>query len=392
MHSFAASDTFVAIQVLVVVNLAGSAADVGLINASRWLPYLLLGLVAGALVDRWPRRPVLIAADLVRALLLGIIPLLALTGHLNIWLLATFLAVFGLFSLAGDAAFQSIVPRLVPAAQLTRAHARLDQSDAASQASGPALAGGLISMIGAPLAILADAVSYLFSGLILLGMKVDEPKAKPAKGSSMRRDIGEGLRWVYGHPRLAPMALGTHAWFVCNGLQGAVVAPFALASLHFSPLVYGVVLAAQGVGGLLGSLNAARLGAALGAGRAVILARAASPLGFVLIALAPPGIAGAVMIAAGQAVFGFSMGAENSNSMGYRQTVTPDRLQARMNITIRSINRGVLVVAAPLGGLMADRIGYRPALWIAALGFALVALALALSKFREARLDEAPAG
>ena len=381
--------TALAIQVLIVVQLHGKAADVGLVSGARWLPYMLFGLIAGVLVDRVRRRPVLITADLIRAALLIAIPALALSHRLSVPVLAAFMALFGLFSLIGDAASQSLTPRLVPGPLLTRAHARLDQASSVAQTSGPALAGGLVALVGAPWAVLVDAASYLFSGLMLLSIRVAEPAADPARKQSLGRDIGEGLRWVYRHPTLAPLALTTHAWFIFSGVSSAVLAPFVLQTLRLGPLALGLALSLGGIGGLAGSLVANRLGERCGAGRAVIASHALTPLAYVLYALAPAHWLGWACLGLGQVLFGLSIGAENANSMGYRQAVTPDRLQGRMNATMRSTNRAMIVVAAPLGGLLADAIGYRPTLWIVAAGFAAVPVAQALSPLRSARIGDA---
>ena len=163
--------TTLAIQVLVVVTLDGGATEVGLVNASRWLPYLLFGLIAGVLVDRYAHRPLLVTTDLGRGLLLIAVPMLALSHHLSLAVLMTLMVLFGLMSLLNDAAFQAIVASLVPPNLLTDAHARLDQSSAVAQTSGPALAGALVSALGAPWAVLVDAVSFVFSGLMCCGFR-----------------------------------------------------------------------------------------------------------------------------------------------------------------------------------------------------------------------------
>ncbi|HLK24921.1 MAG TPA: MFS transporter [Caulobacteraceae bacterium] len=384
--------TSLAIQVLIVSVLAGSAAQVGLVNAARWLPYMLFGLVAGAMVDRAPRRPVLIAADVVRAGLLVAVPALALSHRLSIWALAAFMALFGLASLLGDAATQALVPRLVPRALLTRAHARIDQSAAAAQTCGPALAGVLVGLVGAPWAVAVDAASYLFSAGMLATIRLAEPKPQPSQRRSIWREAATGAAYVYRHRTLAPMALSTHAWFICNAVAGAVFAPFVLRSLHAPPSALGLALSAAGVGGLVGSLYATRLGERLGAGRAIIACRALTAAGFGLVACGASGWAGWVDVIAGQLVIGLSMGAENANEMGYRQALTPDELQGRMNATIRSINRAMIVFAAPLGGAVADRIGYRTTIALAAAGFAVVALGMTLTPFRDARIEAESVG
>lgn len=380
--------TALAIQVLIVVTLHGTAADVGLVNAARFVPYLVFGLVAGVFIDRVRRRPVLVAADLIRGLVLALIPILALTGGLSIAVLAGFMIIFGTLSLAGDAASQAFLPRLVPTPLLTRAHAGVDQSSAVAQASGPALAGGLIALVGAPWAVVVDALSYLFSGFMLLSVRVDEPVPPRTERRPVRAEVAEGLRWVYRHPTLAPMALTTHAWFVFSGVAGAVLVPFVLQTVLLGPFALGLALSLAGVGALAGSVAAPRLGIRLGIGRTVVAAHALTAVAYAVLALAPTQWAGFAVIGLGQFILGVSMGASNSNEMGYRQTVTPDRLQGRMNTTIRSINRSMIVIAAPLGGLLADRIGYRPTIWIVAAGMAAVSLALGLSRFRCARIDD----
>ncbi|MGH7022929.1 MAG: MFS transporter [Caulobacteraceae bacterium] len=384
--------TTLAIQVLIVVDLRGSAADVGLVSAARWLPYVMFGLLTGAFIDRVRRRPLLVTADLARAALLLAIPLLALSQMLSVFALAGFMSVFGLFSLVGDAASQAFLPRLVPPPLLTRANARLDQSSSVAQTSGPALAGGLISLIGAPWAVIVDAVSYLFSGLMLLGVGAQEPAARPRARGEIGKDIAEGLRWVYGHPTLAPLSVNTHAWFVCWGVAGAVMAPFVLKSVHMSPLALGLALSVAGIGGLAGSLMASQMGARFGVGRTVVACRALTAVAFGVLALTPDRWSGWPVLALGQLLLGLAMGAENANEMGFRQAVTPDRLQGRVNATVRSTNRAMIVFAAPLGGLLADQIGNRATLWIIAAGFAAVALALSLSRFAAARMDGTPAG
>jgi MFS family permease len=389
VSGFGSYVTNLAIGVLIVLNLHGGSTEVGLVNAARWFPYMLFGLVAGVLVDRARRRPFLVVTDLGRGILLLVVPVLAMTHQLNVAWLMALMATFGLMSLVNDAAFQAFVPRLVPPKLLTPAHARLDQSDAVAQTSGPVLAGGLISLLGAPAAVLVDAVSYLVSGLLLLSVTVTEPASHPMSARGVRGEAAQGLRWVYHHATLRALALTTHAWFLCSAVTGAVLVPFALRTLGLSPFGLGLALAAAGVGGLLGSLAAVRLGMRFGAGRVVIASRVATALAWALAAMSTDSLAGWLFFGAGQFLLGLSMGAENANEMGYRQTVTPDRLQGRMNATMRSINRSMIVIGAPLGGFLGDRIGYSNMLWIAALGFLAGATTLGLSRFRGARLDDA---
>ncbi|MBV9821881.1 MAG: MFS transporter [Actinobacteria bacterium] len=386
ISSFGSYVTTLAIQVLVVLTLHGGAAEVGLVNAARWLPYLLVGVFVGVFVDRTRRRPLLVSTDLARSVLLAAIPALALAHHLTIAVLAVFMVVFGLASLVHDAASQSLLPRLVPAGLLTRANARLDQSDAVAQTSGPALAGGLVSLLTAPWAVLVDAASYLASGLLLVRVPVVEPPSRRFSLRGVGGEAVEGLRWLYRHRTLGPYTLSAHCWFLVNAVAGATLPLFALRTMGLSPFALGLALAAGGAGGLAGALSATRLGARFGAGAVVIASIAGNGVAWAVIAT---GTAGWIVFACGQFLLGLTMGAANANEMGYLQSITPDHLQGRANATRRSVNRAMIVVGAPAGGVLADTVGYRPMLYAAAAGFGVVAVGLALTPYRRARFDEA---
>ena len=378
VSDFGTPITTLAIQVLVVTTLSGSAAEVGLVNAARWLPYLLFGVLVGALADRTRRKPLLVGTDLGRAALLCAVPLLAWPGLLSLPTLAALVAVFGLLSLVNDAAHQSFLPRLLPREAFTRANARLSQSSAAADTAGPAVAGGLVGWLGAPTAVLVDAGTYLTSGLLIARVRLDDPPA-PAR-APLGREMREGLAWVYGHRLLRPLSLCTHGWFVFYATLGAVYVPYGLLHLGFSAFGLGLTLALAGVGGLAGAGLSERAGRP---GLTIPLAWVLQAAGIAIIALTPVG--GLLVAGLGNLVNGFGLGLSSPLELAYRQTITPDRLQARTNATMRSINRAAVVVGAPLGGLLADSLGYRPALWLCAGGVAAAGLALLASPFRSVR-------
>lgn len=393
VSDFGTPVTALAVQVLVVVSLHASATEVGVINASRWVPYLLFGLVAGVLVDRYRRRPVLVATDLARAAVLGLIPLLAAVGWLTIPVLAGFMVVFGVLSLFNDAAHQAFLPRLVAPVALTRANARLEQSASAARTAGPVVAGGLVTALGASLSVLVDAVTYLGSGLVLASIGVAEPSGRrqpsARPGWRLWPELGEGVRWVYRHPMLAPYAVSSHVWFVFNSMFSTVLVPFALRDLRIGALGLGVAYAAAGVGGVLGGAVSGWAGRRLGVGPVVVSTQVLFPVAFAVVAVSPGGAVAWGVVAAGQFLFGLAVGVGSPTSLGYRQAVTPDHLQGRMNATIRSLNWGMITVGAPVGGLLADTLGYRAAVWIAAGGVGATAVALGVSKFRRASFTDA---
>jgi predicted MFS family arabinose efflux permease len=256
------------------------------------------------------------------------------------------------------------------------------------------IAGALVSLTGAPFAVLVDAASYLFSAAALSRVRLAEPRAAAGVRSHVWRDIRDGLRWVYTHRTLAPMAVSTHVWFLFSSMLNTVFVPFVLTGLGMSALQLGIALAAAGIGGVAGALLATRIGLRWGVGWTVIVGTAVMVLGWLVIAFVPIGTGAGwqwtslVFVALGQALYGFALGAENSNEMGYRQAVTPDALQGRMNATMRSINRAALVIGAPIGGLLADAIGFRPTILIGAAGLLVSLVIMAASPFRTTRHGE----
>ncbi len=362
VSSFGSYITTLALQTLVVLTLDGTAQDVGWLNSARWLPYLVLGLVVGALVDRVRRRPVMVTTDLLRAALLVSIPVAHALDVLSLPLLLVVVACFGAMSLVNDAASMSFITRLVPREHLQRAHSRIDGADAVAQTAGPATAGLLVKLVGAPLAVLVDAATYLFSAVVVLSLRVTEPEPSPSPTPSVWREIREGVGWVYRGTALTVLAISTHVWFAANAVLGAVLAPYALITLGLSPLQFGLAAACLGVGGFLGAATSGAGGRRLGTGGAVIFAHAVTTVGVLVIAAAGLGTSGwlaAAVLGLGQLGHGFAIGFSNSHEMSFQQAQTPDAFQARMNITKRSFNRAMIVVFAPLGGLLAVQAGNR---------------------------------
>ena len=302
---------------------------------------------------------------------------------LHIWILVIALVLFGAFSVFGFAATQSLLPRLVPQARLVPANARLDQTDAAAQTLGPAIGGGLVGLLGAPVAITVDAISYLIDAALNASIRVDEPRPDPST-RSLRTEIGDGLRWTYRHRSLGPLAASTHVWFLANGAAMTVLSLLALRSLGFTAYTYGLLLAVFGITSLIGASIAPWCGARLGSGRVIILARVAYPIVWLLVALAPSTPVGDVLLFVALPLQGLAAGIENSNEMGYWQALTPDELLGRANATRRSVNRTMAALGALIAGLAVGLIGDRPTLIGAVIAFAAAALTAALSPLREA--------
>lgn len=382
ISSFGTAVTAVAMPVLVVQLLHAQPFEVGVVNAAQFVPYALLGLFAGVYTDRWRRKPILVWASIGRAFSLGSIPILWLSGALQIWMLVIALLLFGAFSVFGFAATQSLLPRLVPRTSLTSANARLDQTDAAAQTLGPALGGGLVGLLGAPIAIAVDAISYLVDAALNASIRVDERKPTPRK-PNLGAEIRDGLKSTYRHHTLGRLAVSTHIWFIANGAAMTALSLLALRTLGFSAFTYGLLLTVFGITSFIGASLAPLLGIWLGSGRVIILARAIYPIGWLLVALAPPTAVGGVLLFIALSLQGLAMGAENSHEQVYWQTLTPDELLGRTNATRRSVNRTMAAAGALMSGLLVGLLGDRIVLVGVIIVFAVAALVAALSPLRE---------
>ncbi|MFD2042813.1 MFS transporter [Ornithinibacillus salinisoli] len=393
VSSFGTYITTLALQVLVVVNLQGSTVDVGWINSSRWLPYVILGLVAGVFIDRFNRQTVLVLTDIGRGVLLSVICFLVVLDKISISSLMIIMVLFGAMSLFNDAASQSFVPQLVPRGLLMRAYARLEQSAAVSETSGPTVAGLLISWISAPYSILVNGILYVYSGLVMATIKHDPLQVQTSE-KRMGKQIKEGLNWVYSHRYLRTLAFNTHIWFFFHSMLGTVLVTFALTELGFNASTLGLVLSAAGIGAVLGSTISTRVGDRWGIGSGMAFSRILYGPAVILMVLAPSSeqevllTSTFILIGLGQFFYGFALGIEGPLEMGYRQSITPARLHGRMNSTMRSINRSMVVIGAPLGGLIAEMFGFRTSLWITVAGLTFVGIWFIFSPMRNAQIEE----
>lgn len=387
ISSFGSEVSAVAMPVLVVQLLGATPFEVGVVNAAQFVPYALLGLVAGAYTDRWRRKPILVWAGVGRALSLGAVSVLWFTGALQIWMLVAALLLFGAFSVFGFAATQSLLPRLVPRARFVSANACLDQADAAAATLGPAIGGGLVGILGAPVVIAVDAISYLLEAALMAGVRVDEPLSHSQR-RNLREEISAGLQWTYRHRTLGPLAVSTHIWFLANGAAMTVLSLLALRSFGLTAYTFGLLLTVFGIASLVGASIAPRIGARIGSGRVIICARVAYPITWLLVVVAPATSVGSTVLFVALGLQGLAAGTENSNEMGYWQSLTPDELLGRTNAARRSINRTTAAIGAISAGFLVGLIGDRLTLIGVIVAFAAAALTAALSPLRESSASE----
>lgn len=391
ISSFGTAVTTVAMPVLVVKGLHAEPLEVGLVNAAQFLPYAVLGLLAGVYVDRWPRKPVLVWSSIGRAAALGAIPVLWAVGSLDVAGLVLLLLLFGAASVFGFAATQSLLPRVVPRELLVHANARLDQTDAAAQTLGPVLGGGLVGLLGAPLVVAVDALSYLVEAALVAGLRVEESGPRDPGARHLGREIREGLRRTYGHPTLAPLAASTHIWFVGNAAGFTALAIIGLRRLDLSAAAYGLLIATSAAATLVGATLAPMAGHRLGSGRTIVWARAAYPVAWLLVGVAPTSVIGSVLLFAALAVHGLATGFENANDMSLWQRLTPDGVLGRTNATRRSANRTCGALGAVAGGAAVGMVGERATVAVVVVVFAAAALVAALSPLRRMSATPRPA-
>lgn len=246
VSTFGSVVSALAIQFLLIDTLRADEQAIGFVRAAQWAPYLLFGLLAGVIAERFRRRQLLIGADVVGFVVFGSIGVLALTGALTVWLLAALVFVFGAVTCLSVAAYQSYVPRLVPERALPDAFARLEQMGQSVGSVGPLAAGSLVRFLSAPIAILVDALSYAVSALCLLTIRTREPGSPPERRRIIV-ELREGARWVYRHQTLRPYALWLHAWFFGRAMVTTVLVYYASVELGLDALTVGLALAGAGV-------------------------------------------------------------------------------------------------------------------------------------------------
>jgi predicted MFS family arabinose efflux permease len=354
-----------AIPLTAALVLNASAFQMGLLGTFEFAPFLVLSLFAGVWVDRLRRQPILIIADVGRAVLLGSIPLAAVLGMLRIEQLYVVGVCTGVLTVFFDVADQSYLPALVSREHLVEGNSKLEMSRSVAQITGPGIAGAVVQLVTAPLAILVDAASFLASAVFILFIRVPEPApVRHADGpGTLWAELREGLAVVLGNPLLRSIAGCTATANLFGNAMMAVFVLYVTRELGIGPALLGIIFAMGGPGALLGALAAGRLAQRFGVGPTIIGSALIGALAELLIPLASgPSIvvAGTLMLAG--FIGGTASPIYNISQVSLRQAITPDRLQGRMNASVRFIVWGTIPLGALLGGALGDAIGLWPTL------------------------------
>lgn len=376
--------TGLALPLAAVVALQATPAQMGLLRGASIVPELLFALLAGVWVDRARRQPILVGADLGRAVLLGSIPLAALAGgptFAHLWLVAFVAATLAVFS---SLAAISILPALVPRSQLVEANSRLAVTGSVLTIAGPGIAGGLVQAVGAPKAILADAVSYVVSALSLRGVGRSESVARRA-GASTWHEIGEGMHELFRTPLLRSLTLSVSVGTFGVAMQSTVQMLFLVNELGLTPALIGIAAACGGAGSLVGAACAGRVSRRLGTGPTVVLGNALWAAGALVVPLAGLGGGELLVVAVGQAVASAGGSLWGVNQMSLRQAITPVGLFGRATAARRLPISGMQLAGAALGGVLGGAIGLRATLVLGGVGLAAGCLLLLASPVRGVR-------
>jgi predicted MFS family arabinose efflux permease len=359
--------TDVAVPLLAVLTFHASPLEVAGLVAIEHISWLLIGLPAGVWVDRWPRRTVLMACDLIRAVLMVTIPVAAALGVITLVQLFCVAGLVGLLNVVFTIAQMAVVPALVPAESLSSANGRISATVTGADLSGRSMAGVLVQVLGAPVAVVVDAVSFFLSGILLSRL----PARRPDENRPDRRflrEIGEGLQLTLRDSCFRTMTLTSAVSNLCAAGQYALTIVFLVEVLHVPSAGVGVLAAIGGLGGMAGAAAAGRLARLHGSGKAWRVGLTGAALCGLLVPATTPqwGLIcfplGNVGLSAGIAIAGVISGSA-------RQALCPPALIGRMSATSRVLTWGVVPAGALLAGGLAAGIGIRGALWVFAAGF-----------------------
>ncbi|MBA2395504.1 MAG: MFS transporter [Ktedonobacteraceae bacterium] len=347
--------------------LGATSAQMGLLVALGMLPVLLFGLLAGVWVDRLRRRPILIIADLARALLLLSIPVAALLHWLRIEQLYIVAALVGILTVFFDIANQAFLPQLVARERILEANSKLSASSSLAEVGGPTMAGVLVQALTAPIAIVLDALSFLISALCSGLIRVREPRPSVvAERQHVWQDIRAGLHVIVANPVLRAIMLCSSTRNFCGGAFAALYNLYIIRELGMTPLLYGVFVGAGGAGALLGALLANRLAGRFQVGRILVGAALLDGIAMLFTPLAGGSKAAVALLLLGQLIGDFAYAIYEIHALSLRQELVPVHLLGRANASMRVLIEGIVPIGALLAGFVATAISMRLTLLIAA--------------------------
>jgi MFS family permease len=374
-----------------ILFLQATPFQMALLNSMQLVPALLAGLFAGAWVDRVRRRPLMIAADISRAIVLATIPLAALLGILHIAQLYLVALLVGILTIIFELAYQAYLPGLVGKQHIVEGNSKLSASAAVSEFGGFSLGGWLVHIFTAPFAIFIDAVSFLASAVSLHLIRAPETTEPAQESPNMIREIREGLLVVYQNSLLRSSAVVSTITSLTGGMFGVLVVLYMGRDLGFDPGILGMIWAVGGVSSFIGASLTPHITQRLNPGPAMVAGLALHGFSMFFIPLATGATTlSAIFLIIQQLGDGFYVLYE-INMVSFRQEITSERMLGRVNATLRFVVLGATLVGTLLGGLLGESLGVRTTLFIAAGGFLSASALLAISpigKLKQSTLAE----
>lgn len=375
---FGAQFVGLAMPLMAVELLRADAFQMGLLATLESLAFLLISLPAGAWVDRWRKKLVIVLGDLLRAAVLLTLPLAWLLNSLTLAHLYMVATLVGLITVFFDVANQSYLPEIVDGDQIGEGNGKLQASQQTAGVVGPAAAAALVRWIGSPLTIAVTSVCMALSALFVSRIRHREPDLDPAARRPLVTEIREGLAFVLGHPLLRRIVACTGLANLASSAVFALFVLYLLRTLGLSTTTLGLVFSVSAVGGLLGAVSSDRFGRLVGEGRAIPLAALLSGLAMLSTPLASvlPTIP---TLMVGGLLIGWSVVVYNIAQVSFRQRLCPTPLLGRMNASIRFLVWGPMPVGAFLGGLLGRYLGVLETMWVFGAVSVLSALPVVLS-------------
>jgi MFS family permease len=369
VSAFGTQVTQLALPLAAALTLHASAFEMGLLTAASMAAFIFLSLPAGVWTDRRRRlKRVALTADLGRGLLLASVPAAAILGRLTLLQLILVALGTGCLDVFFRLAYWSYIPRLVAREHLTAANSRLMTSESLARLAGPGVAGVLVQVVTAPVAIAADALSYAVSAAAFVAIRTPEPEFERPLRQSALSEIREGFKVVRNPVQRAIIGSATTVNFFGMGVF-AIQVLYAVHELRLSPSLLGAAISIASAGALLGALAAPRAARRFGQGRAIVLSALLFPISLALMPLAAgPPLLAAFVLAAAQFVGGVGVMIFDVNSAALRQQVTPPHLMGRTTAVMQFVTQGAKPLGSLLGGVLGQLIGLRPTLWVMAVG------------------------
>ena len=393
--TFGSFITRAALPLLAIIGLGISAEEAAIIAGVDLIAATLASQIAGVWIDRLPRRPVMIAADLLRALLLATIPLAALmTGGVSLFHLILVSAASGACSTAFDIAERSYLAGLVPTPDLRSVLAKVLGIRGAAEFFGFGAAGLLVGSIGGPAAIGVDALTYVASALLLTALRVREPRlSKATTRQSFLVEAEEGLRRTWAIPILRPLIASSAAIGIYFGLFRSAYMIYVVRTLGLSPEVVGFIIASGGIASFAGGLLTERISLALGTGRAISVSLVIVGVGLGLVPLAPgASLTGIVLLVAHQFLSDGFETVWEANQGAIRSRVLPDALQGRANAAFEGVSLLGRLTGIVAGGVIGGSVaGSGTALYLGAAASIAAGVVIGLTKLgRVQKISELP--